>query len=215
MASRDASVTRIWLLSLGILGFAGVLVFRLYLVQIVYGENFLEKANNQYFRVLPSLSDRGDIFFQNKDGELIPAAVQESSFTVSINPGAITNYDFAFLQLSSAIDLDSETFMSKVGEGGTYQEIATGLDLAKAEEVRKLNLLGVNVHEEKWRSYPGGRIASHALGIVAYSGDQLGGRYSPRSRFFWKKNLRNLMKNGLRSTPEELLLILRMVRLPL
>jgi stage V sporulation protein D (sporulation-specific penicillin-binding protein) len=177
MASKDYSVTRIWLLSLGILGFAGVLVFRLYLVQIAYGEDFLEKANNQYFRVQPDLFDRGDIFFQSRNGSFIPAAVQESAFTVSINPEAIKNYDFTFLQLSSVLDLDTELFMTKIAEGGTYQEIASGLNLIQAEQVRKLDLLGVSFKEERWRTYPGGSIASHALGIVAYKGDELGGRY--------------------------------------
>jgi cell division protein FtsI/penicillin-binding protein 2 len=35
----------------------------------------------------------------------------------------------------------------------------------------------VTVFKEKWRFYPGGSLASHALGLVGYKDNELGGRY--------------------------------------
>lgn len=175
--TSSKSVTRIWLLYFGIISFTLVIILRLYLIQIVHGEDFAAKADRQYFRPLPNIFNRGDIFFQSKENTLIPAAVQKTGFAISINPSAITNPQSTYKSLSSVIGLDKEIFLEKFEKGGVHQEIANKLDVSQVEAVRDLNLKGVSVYEEKWRDYPGGRIASHVLGLVAYKGDQLAGRY--------------------------------------
>jgi cell division protein FtsI/penicillin-binding protein 2 len=175
--TADRKITRVWLLFLGIIGFAIVIILRLYLIQIVYGDEFTAKASGQYFRPQPNIFERGAIFFSDKEENLIPAAVQKIGFAVSINPSSITNAENIYDELSSIIVLDKETFLAKFGKGGVHQEIASRLEFSEAESIKQLNLRGVNIYEEKWRHYPGDSVASHALGFMAYKEDQLAGRY--------------------------------------
>jgi len=177
MKKKKTQVSRVWLLFLGILGFALILILKLYFVQIVDGDTYRARADKQYYVSKPGIFDRGNIYFTNKDGSLFPAAVQKSSFSISINPSAISNPDFIFEKLSEIITLDKTDFDSKVLEGDSYASIISGLDIEVAEKIRKLNLLGVDILQEKNRFYPGGRLAAQTLGLVAYKGDELAGRY--------------------------------------
>ena len=47
--------------------FALIMVVRLYFLQIVYGQNYTDKADRQYTNVSVDTYDRGSIFFKDKD----------------------------------------------------------------------------------------------------------------------------------------------------
>lgn len=177
MNHKNITLFRIRLLFIGIFAFALVLVFRLYMVQVVYSESLKIKADKQYFREQPDVFNRGAIYFQNKDGSLLPAAVQKIGFAISINPDSISDFDKLYKDLSKVLELDKEEFIEKMEKGGTYQLIADRVDLEKAEVLKKSNLKGVEVARQKWRFYPANNLGAHILGIVAYNEDERAGRY--------------------------------------
>ena len=45
-----------------------IIIFKLFWVQIIKGESYLEKSESQYSRILGANYDRGSIFFESKDG---------------------------------------------------------------------------------------------------------------------------------------------------
>lgn len=55
--------------------------------------------------------------------------------------------------------------------------MANRLSKKEADAISLLKISGVNIFKEKWRFYPGGTLASHALGLVGYRESELGGRY--------------------------------------
>lgn len=177
MKNKKSPAFRIWLLFFGISAFALILVFRLYHLQILQGEVYKERAEKQYYFPQANIFNRGSIFFTNKDGTSFPAALQKNSFSVVVNPSVIKSYDFLFYQISSIIDLDEEDFIGKLSKGGDYQKIASNLDVATAEKIKKLNLIGVSVEHQKERVYPAGNLASHALGFVGFVEHSRVGQY--------------------------------------
>lgn len=163
--------------------FGLILTTKLFLVQVVHGDDYSESANRQYVTPGGSIYERGTIFFQSrnkegKEGRLIAAATQIAGFKVAINPSKIANKESAYRELSKIITLDYDDFMAKAGKtNDPYEEVANRLSKKEADDISALKISGVSIFKEKWRFYPGGTLASHALGLVGYKGAELGGRY--------------------------------------
>lgn len=158
--------------------FAGVLVTKLFFVQIVHKNTYLEKADRQYVTPSSNIYERGTIYFEHKDGSLVSAATQISGFKMAIVPSKIADAEATYQKLSKIIELDHDEFIKTAGEkDDLYEEIAHRISKTDADAITKLKLPGINIFKEKWRFYPGNNLASHTLGFVGYRGDELGGRY--------------------------------------
>ena len=150
---------RIRLISVLIIFSATLLLGRLYFVQIVHGKSFVSSAERQYVNKNTISYDRGEIYFQSKTGEKIPAAISRSGFSVSINPSVMT---------------EEEKIFEKADKN---EEIAKRLNSETADKIKNLNLYGVSVSTDKWRFYPGNDLASQSIGFVAFLENALAGRY--------------------------------------
>jgi cell division protein FtsI/penicillin-binding protein 2 len=80
------TTNRIRIISACMILFAGLLVAKLYFVQVVSGDIFDEKADRQYTRPVGTVFNRGTIFFQAKDSTLMAAASLRTGYTVALNP---------------------------------------------------------------------------------------------------------------------------------
>ena len=161
-----------------VLIFAGVLITKLFFVQFVHSNTYSETADRQYSTPSSNIFERGTIYFERKDGELVSAATQTAGFKMAINPVKITNGETVYKKLSKIITFDYSNFILKSGQkSDPYEEIANHLSKEQADAISALKIGGVNIFKEKWRFYPGGNLASHTLGFVGYKGDELGGRY--------------------------------------
>jgi len=175
---RSNFVFRIRLILGVILFVAFILLIRLYFVQIVHGEDFSIQADHQYVRPNQNLFDRGSIFFEDKDGRLVSGATLKAGFTVSINPKLLKDTKYAYEKLSEIIKLDEGDFFSRAGKvDDPYEEIAKRVSQEDGIKIDELNIEGVQIYKERWRFYPGGNLASQTIGFMAFSGDELSGRY--------------------------------------
>lgn len=158
--------------------FALVLITKLFFVQIVHGDSYSQRADRQYSTPASNIFERGTIYFERKDGQLVSAALQITGFKLAINTSKIVDKDLAYEKLSKVLTLDREGFLAKANkENDPYEEIANHLSKEQVDAVSRLKIPGVSVFKEKRRFYPGESLASQALGIVAYKGNDLGGRY--------------------------------------
>lgn len=175
---------RIRIITVGVIFFAIILVAKLYMVQIVSGESFTERADRQYIRPVGGVFNRGTIFFQAKDGTLMSAASLKTGYTVAINPKILRNHEQVYEQLSSIISIDRASFLEKASQvNDPYEEIARRIEPEKANKITELDIKGVNIYKEKWRYYPGESLAAHVLGFVGFKGNQLAGRYGLENEF--------------------------------
>ncbi|MDD5721280.1 MAG: penicillin-binding protein 2 [Candidatus Pacebacteria bacterium] len=175
---KSSFVFRSRIILLFVLIFAGVLVTKLFFVQLVHSNTYSETADRQYSTPSSNIFERGTIYFVRKDGALVPAAIQTAGFKMAINPNKITNGEAVYKKLSKIATFDYTNFILRAGQkNDPYEEIANHLSKEQADAISALKIPGVNIFKEKWRFYPGGNLAAHALGFVGYKGDELGGRY--------------------------------------
>ena len=168
----------------GVIIFSLILIIKLFLVQVVRGNTYSESADRQYVTSLGNVYERGTIFFQskgkvNKDGQFIAAATQTTGFKMAIDPSKIIDAEETYQKLSQTITaLNRDDFIAKAKKANDpYEEIASRLSKGEADAISSQKIPGVHIFKEKWRFYPGGSLASHALGLVGYKGSELGGRY--------------------------------------
>ena len=178
MKSNIQFLFRVRLISIGCVIASLVLLTKLYLVQIVHGSDYREKAERQYSRPNQELWNRGSIFFSARNGDLVSAATLKIGFTLAINPKEITDPESAWGALSLYVPLDKKDFLEKAAKrSDPYEEIARRLSPEIAEKIEALKLKGVSLYKERWRFYPGGRLSSHLLGFVGFDSNVLTGQY--------------------------------------
>ncbi len=176
---RPNSLSRIRLIFILLSAFALILVIRLFFVQIVNGEAYAEQAKNQYITPTQDSFDRGEIFFREKDGQLVSAATLKSGFTITINPKILKNPEEALRKISSVLPVDPKSFMEKAAKTtDPYEEILKRAPKEESYKISEMNIDGVSIHDEKWRFYPAENLAAHLLGFVGFgSDDKISGRY--------------------------------------
>ena len=176
MSSRFFS--RTILLSVGVLFFAVILISKLFYIQVVYGNKYSQLAEKQYVSSSSNIFERGTIFFQDKDGELISAALQTSGYKLTINPKLIVDKQSTYKKIDNVIPIQKDDFISKASKiNDSYEEVADHLSSKQVNEISSTKIKGVSISSEKWRFYPGQNLASHALGLLGYKGNTLAGRY--------------------------------------
>ena len=161
--------------------FALIMVTRLYFLQVVHGQNYSDKADRQYTSISVDTFDRGSIFFQNKDGDLISAASLKTGYILAVNTKLIaTDTEMYYKKISGIIPIDAGTFYSKISKvNDPYEELAKQIPEDKIKLISNLNLPGLIIEKEKWRYYPGDSLASNIIGFTGYddSGINILGRY--------------------------------------
>lgn len=170
--------SRIIVVSVLIFLVAFILIAKLFLVQIIDKKIYLKEADKLFIGGAGDRFDRGDIFFSKKDGSLVSAGTITSGFKISIIPDKVLDKEFTYNTLKPYLSIDYDTFMTRASKiNDPYEEIATQLNKEQASEIKDLNLPGVYIYSDDWRFYPGGTLASHTLGFLAYKGDDKVGQY--------------------------------------
>lgn len=150
------------------------IITRLYFVQVVHGQEYTARADHQFASGSTGLFDRGSIYFTRKDGTLISAATLATGFLAAINPQVLKDPQAAYAAIdavASSTLISRTAFMTAAHKPGqVYVEVAHHLSDAAGKKLSQEQIPGVEVLRERWRLYPGGDLASQAIGIVSYGG---------------------------------------------
>jgi len=169
---------RIKILSFFILIFALILIAKLFLIQVIHQNSYSERADRQYVTPSSDIFERGTIFFNRKDGQLVSAGTQTSGFKLAIKPSEIIDVENTYKKLSEKIIINYNDFLLKANKKkDPYEEITNHLSREEADVISVFNIPGVYIYKEKWRFYPGNNLASHTIGFLGYKGNELAGRY--------------------------------------
>ncbi len=169
---------RIRIISLCVFIFASILVIKLFSVQIIHKNSYTLRADKQYATPAGNIFNRGSIFFSKKDGSLVAAATISSGFKIAINPKEIVDAESLYIALDPYIEMNHDDFINKASKkNDPYEEVATRLSKEQADTVSNLRLAGVSIYKDNWRFYPGGTLAAHALGFLAYKENDKVGQY--------------------------------------
>jgi cell division protein FtsI/penicillin-binding protein 2 len=162
-----------------------IIAAKLYLVQVVRGNEYAERADHQYISPTAALFDRGSIFFTAKDGSEIAAAGLKTGYIIAVNPTRVTDAETLCKTLTEFIkELDwNECWNKATKEKDPYEEIARKVDEDKAMGIDQRELPGVSIYKERWRYYPGGSTAAQLLGFMSYKEDAIGAYYGLESQY--------------------------------
>jgi stage V sporulation protein D (sporulation-specific penicillin-binding protein) len=159
---------------------AGFLGLSLYSTQVMKGNIYAARAEAQYAKPAIALFDRGSIYFESKDGTKVSAATLGNGYVAYMNPVLLTDPEQAYEALSGYLKLDHADFIGRAKKPNDHYEVlAHQVDPATAQSVKNLEIAGIGVAAETWRSYPGGTMAAHELGLVGEDGSStpVSGKY--------------------------------------
>ncbi len=171
---KDNFKTRVRLIYFSIFLFGVIIVGRLFFLQIIDSQRYKEMGNNQYSSS-PSAEyfDRGAIYFTEKNGSQISAAVMKKGFQLAIKPSLIDDADSVYQKLSSIIALDKDDFIWRASKkDDPYEIVAKRLNDNEVGKIKDLNIKGINTYSEMWRYYPANNLASRVLGFIGNSGQR-------------------------------------------
>lgn len=152
---------------LGILSL--LLIVRLFTVQIIDGPQYQLKAKDQYASNI-NPTTRGNIYFTRKDGIHIAAATVRTGYLIAINPEILSNPQKTYDTLNAIIPIDKSVFFrAALKKTDPYEKIAQHISLSDGDKIISKRIRGVMVIREQWRYYPGGKLAAHTVGFVAYN----------------------------------------------
>ncbi|MEX2007911.1 MAG: penicillin-binding protein 2 [Candidatus Spechtbacterales bacterium] len=173
---------RIYILLAVFLLATGIVVFRLYNLQLERGHYYAALALGQQERFSELVPPRGNIYLQDKAGtaRFLAATNKEVPLVYAVpkeveDPELVINSLAGILSLSES---DVATLFSRLGNrGSSYALLARAISEDQADRIRGLNLAGVYVRMETTRFYPAGGTAAHVLGFYGFSGSERTGQY--------------------------------------
>jgi len=169
-------------IALSIVAF-GVLIVRLFDLQVVNAEEYQRQATGQQLRVTDISAKRGSILDANGD----VLAMSSTAWTVCVSPKSITSDEQRELivsGLSELLGLDPGFVREKCERGTYYEIIKKRIDRPLMEKVsafateNKLN--AVSLQEDNKRYYPYDNFAAQLLGFTGTDG---GGAYGIESYY--------------------------------
>ncbi len=157
---------RIILIYLLIFLFSTVIIARLIYLQILKGDFYKALSQGLHNSFNKELVERGEVFFRN--GEKL--AVNVSLPFLRVNSKKIKNIDEASKILSQILNLDENFISEKLKSESPYLVIKRKLNQQEVEALKKINLDGVFIEEERTRYYPQEKLASKVIGFVNSDG---------------------------------------------
>ncbi|MBP6856681.1 MAG: penicillin-binding protein 2 [Candidatus Pacebacteria bacterium] len=176
--SSNKSFTRITGISLILCIVTGVLIARLFYLQVLRGDEFSQQVSSKLTSSEFQKFERGTIFSQKKDGTLVSAGTSVSGYMLTINKDKAGDTAELLQKLKEIIpDMDVDFYNNRVQKGGTHVDAVMHVTQSEYEAINALKNSGLAFKKDHWRFYPGGQMSARTIGFVAFKGNEIVGRY--------------------------------------
>jgi cell division protein FtsI (penicillin-binding protein 3) len=171
-ASPANSTDRLCVLGLILFGWALVIAFRLFDLQVLNASHFTELAQKQQDRLQPVDAPRGSIL--DRHGNYL--AISSASKFLVVSPRRIPDKGTAAALLARVLDMDAGKLESDLEAAALskhhrgYFVVDPHLSDDKAETLRAMKLDWLEIRQGSLRSYPNGQLAAHVIGNVGSEG---------------------------------------------
>jgi len=164
----------------GILYF--VLIFNIYNLQIQKGIYYLTKAETQERASGILEAPRGNIYFTDRNNNLIPAALNKEYQMIYAVPKEIQKQGTSTLayseKLAPIVNLSTEELEKLFAKpNDLYELLVEKATSEQIKEINDLNLKGIYTDSHLLRFYPFEDLASHLLGFVSSADETKKGVY--------------------------------------
>lgn len=159
---------------------AGVIIARLFYLQVILGDKYKADAESLFVSQRPTESLRGSIFYKKKDGVHVTAATTVSGFRVTIQPALFdfNRFDEHIASLAGIAGVEQSVIDQKLrGKKSGHIEVLRYLSGEQAAAIRALDIKGISLGPDFWRMYPGKQLASKVIGFLGYKDKTIVGQY--------------------------------------
>jgi len=159
---------------------------QLYNIQIRENSKFVNQAEALHDTTTILTPERGLIYFQDKNKEYIPAAINKKYYSLFAIPKEIENPEEVSELLSEIIPLSyEEIFLHLNKENDPYEPLLKKIeDDDLINKIKDAQIKGIYFREESYRYYPLGSSAAQVIGFVGETDDGLiKGRYGLESYY--------------------------------
>jgi len=168
-------------------------IARLFSLQILQYEKYIEAAEGQHGFYKTLFPHRGEIFMKdlsvskrspddfycslatNKDFEeiyIVPKKIQELADKNELDINKLAD------ELSSIINLDKEVILQRINKkDDPYEPLVSKADSEMVSKIKNLNIQGLETSLREWRYYPKNQLASHIIGFVGMTENGNIGQY--------------------------------------
>jgi len=171
-------VTRFWLICLFFVFWTCAIVGRLFVLQIVRHQEFVDRAQRQQQRAFEVAPRRGVLYDRN----LHELAMTVQADSIYADPSQITDKAEAARVLAALVHTDpddaqtsEDQIKKRLDSGHNFAWIARRVSPDASAKVKALNLKGIFFQKEFERFYPDNQIAAQVLGYVGVDDTGLGG----------------------------------------
>lgn len=164
----------------------GALILNIYNLQVERGEYYSARAQSQYRSAGFFAAKRGNLFFSDKNGNKIPAAINKKYPTIFAVPKEVKDIEFTAGKLNELLNLDLENVRRQLSKINDLYELLIPKALSEQVAIiQQAALLGIYIDHQEARFYPFGDLAAQVLGFVGLSNrdDSLRGRYGAELNF--------------------------------
>jgi len=159
--------------------------YRLYNIQIEQNLKFANEAEALHDTTTILPSERGLIYFQDKNKEYTAVAINKKYNTLYAIPKEIENPEETSKFLSEIIPLSYEEIFSRLSKtDDPYEPLIKKVEDDDFNSIKNANIEGIYLGEEDYRYYPLGSSAAQVIGFVGETEDGLiKGRYGLESYY--------------------------------
>ncbi len=163
--------TRLFLLSAVLGTLVIILIGWLYSIQIKQHNIFIQEAKAVQETKKDIQPKRGIIYFQDKEANLVPVAINKNYKLIYAVPETIQKENKiadTAKTLATLLNLDYNNLVTKLSKkNDLYEVIAQKIDdEEKVKQIQSLNLKGIYISEENSRYYPLNDLGCHIIGFV-------------------------------------------------
>jgi cell division protein FtsI/penicillin-binding protein 2 len=179
MAGRFAS------LGLLLLGCYAFLLFHLYQIQVAKSGYYSAKAESQYAALMADAERRGTIYFTDKDGNKLPAAMPKSFPVVYAVPNVIADPSALAKQTAEILNVPSGQLLQSFSKKSSYVILDKNPSAEEVLKVKAAAVKGLYTEDAPRRFYPFGNLASQVVGFVSPNADDNGqsGKYGAEKMY--------------------------------
>ncbi len=172
LAPLTKSAERALIIGLILLGWALIVTFRLFQLQVLAHDDYVKRAKRQQEKVEPVDAPRGSIYDRN--GQLL--AISSVSHFAVVDPKRIPNKEIAAALLGKILGLDAgklqlaiETAAQSRHRNG-YFVVDQRVTAEQADTLKAMDLDWLEIREGSVRTYPQSDVAAHVIGNVDAEG---------------------------------------------
>jgi stage V sporulation protein D (sporulation-specific penicillin-binding protein) len=179
---------RIYALVFFIFFMAGIIIVRLFALQVEAHDKYLQIAANQH-KIMEELKpERGQIYLADEK-DPYPIAVNQKLQMAYAVPKEIADKGKAVSDMSGVLNLDRKFLEEKFSDDNSmFAILKHKLSEDEAVKIKDIKIPGIYLMPESFRFYPGGELASQIVGFVGSDGNEFKGMYGLEA--YWEFELR-------------------------